>query len=49
MMIGIYIVEDLCCSYWQDFEGGLNDEASSMAFFKSLVDVINHEHWGQQY
>ena len=43
---GIYIVEDLCCSYWQDFEGGLNDEASSMAFFKSLVDVVNHEHWG---
>ena len=43
---GIYIIEDLCCSYWEDFDGGLFHEKSSMAFFKALVDVMNHEHWG---
>lgn len=29
---GIYIIEDLHCSYWQNFEGGLYDPFSSMAF-----------------
>ncbi|RFS93754.1 glycosyltransferase [Klebsiella aerogenes] len=43
---GIYIIEDLHCSYWQDFEGGLYDPFSSMAFLKKLADVQNHEHWG---
>jgi hypothetical protein len=43
---GIYIAEDLHCSYWQDWEGGLFDPQSAMAFFKLLADAINHEHWG---
>ncbi|EOU9780538.1 glycosyl transferase, partial [Escherichia coli] len=43
---GIYIIEDLHCSYWQNFEGGLYDPFSSMAFLKKLADVQNHEHWG---
>ncbi|WP_210385617.1 glycosyltransferase [Brucella anthropi] len=43
---GIYIVEDLHCSYWGNFEGGLFHPYSSMSFFKSLVDIVNHEHWG---
>ena len=43
---GLFIVEDLHCSYWQEFEGGLFDPYSSISFFKQLVDVINHEHWG---
>jgi len=43
---GIYIIEDLHCSYWREFEGGLNCAASSMNFLKKLVDVINYEHWG---
>ncbi len=30
---GLFIAEDLHCSYWQDFEGGLFDPFSSMAFF----------------
>jgi lipopolysaccharide biosynthesis protein len=42
---GLYIVEDLHCSYWREFDGGLFDPYSSMAFFKRLADVINHEHW----
>jgi glycosyltransferase involved in cell wall biosynthesis/SAM-dependent methyltransferase len=43
---GIYIVEDLHCSYWQEFEGGLYDPFSSLAFFKRIADAIHHEHWG---
>jgi hypothetical protein len=43
---GVFATEDLHCSYWQEFEGGLFDPLSSMSFFKRLVDLINHEHWG---
>lgn len=43
---GIFIAEDLHCSYWQEFDGGLYDPYSSVGFFKSLADVINYEHWG---
>lgn len=43
---GIFIVEDLHCSYWQEFQGGLYDENSSMGFLKSLTDLVNFEHWG---
>lgn len=43
---GIFLAEDLHCSYWGDFEGGLFDPLSSIAFFKDLSDIVNHEHWG---
>jgi hypothetical protein len=43
---GIFIAEDLHCSYWERFNGGLYYPFSSIGFFKSLVDIINHEHWG---
>jgi Domain of unknown function (DUF4214) len=43
---GLYVTEDLHCSYWHDFEGGIFRPLSSIAFFKSLADVINHQHWG---
>ncbi|HEY3129383.1 MAG TPA: glycosyltransferase [Acidobacteriota bacterium] len=43
---GVFIVEDLHCSYWQEFEGGLFDPFSSITFFKRLADVVSHEHWG---
>jgi len=42
---GVYIIEDLCCSYWQNFQGGVEKQDSSINFFKKLVDVINIEHW----
>lgn len=42
---GLYIMEDLHCSYWSDFEGGLFHPVSSIAFAKSLADTMNHEHW----
>lgn len=43
---GVFIAEDLHCSYWGQFEGGLFDPYSSLSFFKRLADVISHEHWG---
>lgn len=43
---GVYVAEDLHCSYWASYQGGLYDPYSSMAFFKRLADVINQEHWG---
>ena len=43
---GLFIFEDLHCSYWQGYTGGLFHPLSSINFFKRLIDVINHEHWG---
>jgi hypothetical protein len=43
---GVFIIEDLHCSYWQDFGGGLHDENSSQSFLKLLADIVNFEHWG---
>ena len=43
---GIYIVEDLHCSYWKEHSGGLFFPISSISFFKKIVDIINFEHWG---
>ena len=43
---GIFIAEDLHCSYWQEYSGGLHDPFSSISFFKALADVIHQEHWG---
>src|SRR5580704_16421181 len=42
---GLYLVEDLHCSYWKEFAGGLFHPHSSINFFKRLSDVVNHEHW----
>lgn len=43
---GVFIAEDLHCSYWAEYEGGLYDPYSSISFFKRLADVLHHEHWG---
>ncbi|CAB3687781.1 class I SAM-dependent methyltransferase [Achromobacter pestifer] len=43
---GTFIVEDLHCSYWSEFDGGLFHPYSSLSFFKLLADVVNFEHWG---
>lgn len=43
---GIFIAEDLHCSYWKEYEGGVYNPFSSIAFFKRLADIVNYEHWG---
>lgn len=42
---GLYIIEDLHCSYWPKFGGGLRGERTSIEFFKRLIDFMNAEHW----
>lgn len=43
---GVFVAEDLHCSYWGRYNGGLYHPFSSMSFFKRLADVINIQHWG---
>ncbi|UXM94892.1 class I SAM-dependent methyltransferase [Bartonella sp. HY329] len=43
---GLFIIEDLHCSYWKNYEGGLLDRHSAIEFLKLLIDVVNFEHWG---
>lgn len=39
---GIYVVEDTQTSYWPTWGGGIGNPESAMAFFKTLVDGLNH-------
>lgn len=43
---GIFVAEDLHCSYWESYEGGIEAPFSSISFFKRLADYVNREHWG---
>jgi GT2 family glycosyltransferase len=43
---GLYVIEDLHCSYWKSYEGGLSYPYSSVSFLKGLTDILHHEHWG---
>ena len=43
---GLFVAEDLHCSYWSEYEGGIYHPYSSISFFKHIADMINHEHWG---
>jgi hypothetical protein len=43
---GVYIIEDLHCSYDEGFGGGLFAQRSAVSFLRRLVDVINVAHWG---
>lgn len=42
---GLFVIEDMSCSFWKEFEGGLDHETSSLAFFKEIANIINMEHW----
>jgi len=42
---GIYIIEDLHCSYWASYGGGIYNRYSSLNFLKRLADLVNREHW----
>jgi len=41
---GLYIVEDLCSSYWQTYEGGYKRKNSSIEYFKNLIDILNNDY-----
>jgi demethylmacrocin O-methyltransferase len=39
---GIYVVEDTQTAYWPTWGGGISTPQTSVAFFKGLVDGLNH-------
>jgi len=39
---GVYVVEDLCTSYWPQYQGGPPDtEGTMISFLKHLLDDLN--------
>lgn len=38
---GVYIVEDVCTSYWEEYGGGFRKEGSSVEYFKKLIEDVN--------
>lgn len=42
---GVYLIEDLHTSYWDQLGGGLYEPYSAITFLKRLVDLTNYEHW----
>ena len=42
--LGKYFIEDLHCSYYPDFGGGLRSDGSSIAFLKTLIDALHFDH-----
>lgn len=38
---GIYIVEDLCCSYWKEYNGGTEDDNIVLKKFHKIIDEVN--------
>ncbi|MGX9981111.1 glycosyltransferase [Methylobacterium fujisawaense] len=42
---GLYIIEDLHCSYFPSHKGGLRAEGAAIEQLKGIVDEINSDHW----
>lgn len=38
---GVYVVEDSCTSYWNEFNGGIHKPNTSVEYFKNLIDDVN--------
>ena len=39
---GLYIIEDVCCSYWESHEGGYKKSGTVIEHFKEKIDDINY-------
>lgn len=39
---GIYVIEDLCTSYWENFGGGFRKSCTTVEFLKDLIDELNN-------
>jgi SAM-dependent methyltransferase len=44
---GIYIIEDLHCSYMKYYGGGLKKPDSSIEYLKQIIDTLNNDHIDQ--
>ena len=42
---GTYVMEDLGCSYWYKWSGGLNNNNSIINFLKNKIDNLNYRFW----
>lgn len=38
---GVYVIEDSCTSYWEEYGGGLLKSDTSIEYFKRIVDDLN--------
>lgn len=38
---GVYIIEDVCCAYWNRFQGGLKRKGTIIEVSKNLIDFVN--------
>ncbi len=45
---GRYLIEDLHCSYWRSYGGGLKEPNASVEWLKHLVDSLNADHFGAE-
>jgi hypothetical protein len=41
---GIYIIEDVCTSYWSNYGGGFKKQTSFIEYVKNLIDLLNAQH-----
>jgi hypothetical protein len=39
---GYYVIEDVCCSYWESFGGGLKKQNTAVEYFKDKIDDVNY-------
>jgi cephalosporin hydroxylase len=44
----IYFIEDMCCSYWPRYGGGVQTPGTVIEFAKELIDLLNIQHWRTQ-
>lgn len=42
---GLYIMEDLGCSYWYKWSGGINNVNSIIFYLKQKIDSLNYRFW----
>ena len=42
---GVFVVEDACCLFMDEFGGGVLNDFNAYAFFKRLTDIINYQFW----
>ena len=38
---GLYVIEDIGCSYWEDYGGGYLNQNNAVEYFKRLSDDVN--------
>jgi hypothetical protein len=38
---GVYVVEDACTSYWEEYGGGTKKPGTMIEYFKDRVDEVN--------